>query len=293
MNHDTDLDWLLERWPDPAPPSRTSTEHARAALLAHGAKRRRDRRRSVTAAVGVTAVAGIGLAVGLSQLGHPPAHRHARLGIAPRTVTPVAGAAPDGSTPLVRLAADVRRLAPGQRRGNATLVARYTVLNGHHSINGVVYGGYDLYTDSGRYYWAPDSLRQLRQLVTQRPSHSEPGDEARTLRRIAAAAGRSPAQARSAVLGHVTAPLSTRHQTPEGCAGASPDHRLSGERRQHPVAQRNPGIGCRGRQCERAGRLYQSARHAAGGSRDERSIRRHPRSARQLSRRPPTSDDLA
>ncbi len=47
-------------------------------------------------------------------------------------------------------------------------------------------------------------------MVKQGPSHSEPGNETRVLRRIAAAAAGSPAQARAAVLGHVADPLSSR-----------------------------------------------------------------------------------
>lgn len=213
MNHDAEIDWLLEQRPDPAAPSRPSTEQARAALLAHGTKRRQARRRSARAAIGVTAAAAVALAVGISQLGHVAAHRsHARFAIAPRRATHAPAASGHPSTPLVRLAADVRRLPARRQRGNATLVVRYTVLNGHHSTNGATYGGYDLYTDSDHYYWAPNSLEQLQQVVKQGPSHSEAGNEARALRRIAAAAAKSPAQARAAVLGHVAAPLSSKDQ---------------------------------------------------------------------------------
>ncbi len=47
--------------------------------------------------------------------------------------------------------------------GDATLVVRDTAIDGSHVIDGAVYGGYDLYTDSGQYYDAPDSLAELQQ----------------------------------------------------------------------------------------------------------------------------------
>jgi len=199
MNQDPEIDWLLEHRPDPAAPSPIATELARAALLAHGAKQK-NRRRAGRLATGMLVAACVAGAVLIIRPDHPASeHGGPRLAIAPRSASPSAPVPSHRGTPLVRLAADVRRLRFHRQTGNATLVVRYTVLAGHHSIHGEVYGGYDLYTDSGHYYWAPDSLAQLQRVV--RDGLREPGDEARALRRIAAAAGKSPAQARRAVLG--------------------------------------------------------------------------------------------
>ncbi len=214
MNHDAEITWLLEQRPDPAAPSRASTKAARAALLAHSAQRRRARQRSAGLAISLAITVALAIAVVIGRPGHASPHpAPARLAIAPSTA-PHLPATGLNRSPLVRLAADVRRLGASRQPGNATLVVRYTVLDGHHWINGAAYGGYDLYTDSGHYYWAPNSLHQLRQVVKQGLSHSEPGDEARSLRRIAAAAAGSPAQARAAVLGHVAAPRSSHGQKP-------------------------------------------------------------------------------
>jgi hypothetical protein len=213
MNHDTEMNWLLEQRPDPAAPSRSSTETARAALLAHGAKRRRDRQRSGGLAIALAITIALTIAGLIGRPGHAaPRRAPVNLSIAPKTTIDDSAGGMHRSAPLVRLAADVRRLEARRQPGNATLVVRYTTLSGHHRIDAAAYGGYDLYTDSGRYYWAPNSLQQLRRVVKQGPSHGEPGNEARALRRIAAAAAGSPAQARAAVLGHVAAPLSSRAQ---------------------------------------------------------------------------------
>ncbi len=67
-------------------------------------------------------------------------------------------------------------------------------------IDGAVYGGYDLYTDSGQYYYAPDSLTQLQQTYDTHQVVIDSGNEARALDVLAAAAGGTPAQARAAVL---------------------------------------------------------------------------------------------
>lgn len=55
-------------------------------------------------------------------------------------------------------------------------------------------------TDSGQYYYAPDSLAQLQQLYDTHQVLLGGGNEARALRMIAAAGGGTPAQARAAVL---------------------------------------------------------------------------------------------
>jgi len=104
------------------------------------------------------------------------------------------------STPLVRLAADVRLMPTPPQPGDATLVVRDTLIYGSHVVDGAVYGGYDLYTDSGQYYYAPDSLTQLQQQVDTHQTVPDSGNEARALDTIAAAANETPAQAREATL---------------------------------------------------------------------------------------------
>lgn len=205
MSHDTEIDWLLEERPEPDAPSSASTDRARAALLAHGDRVRRGRRRrSGALAVGGVLAAGAAAAVVVGQGGqggHVARHRsHQTLAIAGRTDGRAPRTGARSSTPLVALAADVRRLPARPQPGDATLVVRYTILDGHHRIGGAVYGGYDLYTDSGRYYYAPDSLAQLQQLVRSGQAVNLPGDEARALRTIARAAAGTPGQARSAIL---------------------------------------------------------------------------------------------
>ena len=181
------------------------SHHRRTALRRGGRAQRR-----VLSGVAVAVTVAAALVISLSG------RSHARLALAPSTAPRGPAVSPDRSTPLVRLAAEVRRLPAHRQSGNATLVVRYTVLNGHPSINGAAYGGYDLYTDSGHYYWAPNSPEQLQQVVKDGPSHSEGGNEARVLRRIAAAAAGSPAQARAAVLGHVDAPVAKDHKGEPG-----------------------------------------------------------------------------
>jgi hypothetical protein len=118
-------------------------------------------------------------------------------------------------TPLTTLVSDVRMLRPRPQPGNATLVVRYTVINGHHKIDGAVYGGYDLYTDAGKYYYAASSLAELQQIYNRHQVSLDGGDEAKALRTIAAAANGTPAQARAAVVRSLPPPASRaqiRHQ---------------------------------------------------------------------------------
>jgi hypothetical protein len=118
-------------------------------------------------------------------------------------------------TPLTELVDDVRMLPPRRQPGDATLVVRYTVINGHHEIDGAVYGGYDLYTDAGKYYYAPSSLSQLQQSYDRHQVSIDGGDEAKALQTIAAAADGTPAQARAAVVRSLPRPASRaqiRHQ---------------------------------------------------------------------------------
>jgi DNA-directed RNA polymerase specialized sigma24 family protein len=129
------------------------------------------------------------------------------LAIVPRTAARSAA-----RTPLVRLAADVRLMPTQPQPGDATLVVRYTVVDGSHASDGAVYGGYDLYTDSGQYYYAPDSLAELQQAVDTHQPEIDSGNEAQALNTIAAAANGTPAQAREATLStfpHGLAPMPT------------------------------------------------------------------------------------
>lgn len=225
MSHDYDLDWLTEHRPEPDGPSPAGTERARAALIAHGARRRQARRRTGTlAAAGVLAAVAV-VAVTAGSTGHVRSGRSSMtIAVAPTTTTrrpttatSVASrsATAGAQTPLVQLAADVRTLPSPPQTGDATLVVRDTAINGSHVVDGAVYGGYDLYTDSGQYYYAPDSLAQLQQEVDTRQTVPDSGDEARALDTIGAAAGDTPQQARIAVLGtfpHGLAPMPTPAQ---------------------------------------------------------------------------------
>ena len=66
-------------------------------------------------------------------------------------------------------------------------------------IDGAVYGGYDLYTDSGQYYYAPDSLIQLQQAYDTHQVVIDSGNEARALDVLAAARRHArPSTSRSA-----------------------------------------------------------------------------------------------
>jgi hypothetical protein len=114
--------------------------------------------------------------------------------------------------------------------GDATLVVRDTFLDGQHEIDGAVYGGYDLYTDSGLYYYAPDSLAQLQQIYDSHQTVIDSGNEAQRLDVLAAAADGTPAQARAALLstepndGHGPTPAQERaflRQLPRDCVAVS------------------------------------------------------------------------
>ncbi len=201
--NDDDLDLLVAHRPHPDPPSRTSTDRVRASLLAHGARRRRTRRRTGTlAAAGIVAAAtavvvltdGVTGRVGFSQ---------SQRAIAITPPAPAVVAHRTVRVTLVTLAADVLPMRSRLQSGNATLVVRYTVINGRHEVDGAIYGGYDLYTDTGRYYYAPDSLGQLQQQVNTRQAVFEGGNEAKTLDTIAAASRGTPAQARASLLSTV------------------------------------------------------------------------------------------
>ncbi|HTX12638.1 MAG TPA: hypothetical protein VME22_28735 [Solirubrobacteraceae bacterium] len=215
MTDDYDLDWFAQHRPHPDPPSRAATRHARSALIAHGVGRRRARRRAGgLAAAGVVAVAAVVLFV-TSGTTRPAASPRVSIAVAPFITshgTMPSGAIAAAPTPLMRLAADVHRLSSPPQPGDATLVVRDTFLDGQHVIDGAVYGGYDLYTDSGQYYYAPDSLAQLQQIFDTHQVVIDSGNEAHRLDVLAGAAGDTPAQARAALLS--TEPNDGRGPTP-------------------------------------------------------------------------------
>jgi hypothetical protein len=204
MRPESDMSWLTDHRPRADAPSAARTAQVREALIAHGIRRRRVRRQTrggivialvVAAAVVVLATGGAaggrrtqpGQAAAFGKLtlpGHGPAVQHA----------------PAPSTPLVRLASYVRVMKAPRQPGDATLVVRDTFVEGRHVIDGAVYGGYNLYTDAGVYYYAPDSLSQLQQSVDQHQPSSDGGNETKVLDGIAAAAADTPAQARQALL---------------------------------------------------------------------------------------------
>jgi hypothetical protein len=206
MTDDYDLDWFAQHRPHPDPPSRSATRHARQELIAHGVGRRRTRRcqTGALAAAGVVALAAIAFLVSGGSTGSAVGPRpHVSIAVAPPETshkTAPGGAVAPAGTPLVRLAADVHRMSAPPQPGDATLVVRDTFLNGQHVIDGAVYGGYDLYTDSGQYYYAPDSLAQLQQTYDTHQTVIDSGDEAHRLDVLAAAADGTPAQARAALL---------------------------------------------------------------------------------------------
>jgi hypothetical protein len=202
MIQDYDTDWLATHRPSPDAPSAAATTDARAALIAHGIRRQRARRRTgALAAVGVL-VAGAAVIVAIGGGPRPAAigRSPAPLAIAPPGAARGAATRTAPSTPLVRLAADVRLMPTPPQPGDATLVVRDTLINGSHVVDGAVYGGYDLYTDSGQYYYAPDSLTQLQQQVDTHQTVPDSGNEAQALDTIAAAANDTPARAREATL---------------------------------------------------------------------------------------------
>jgi hypothetical protein len=220
MPSETELAWLIEHRPDPAPPSPAATDRARAALLAHGDRRRRTRRRAGAVALAAAAAVVVVVVAVVVGSGHASpdrphstvtSHRSPRQVVRPPSQTLVH----TPRAPLATFASYVSRLPARHQRGDATLVVRYTVIDGHHEVDGAIYGGYDLYTDAGRYYYAPVSLAQLQQLYDRHQPSVDGGDEAKALRTIAAAAGGTPAQARAAVLRSLPPPATRaqiRHQ---------------------------------------------------------------------------------
>ncbi len=198
-----ELRWLADRRPDQGAAEASSTARARGELLAHARGRRRRRRAAegLAAAAALAAVA-VGVILDTGSSVAPPAQPSSgnvtRRASAPPNAG-VAGSAHVGHSQLVSLALHVRATPTPHQPGNATLVVRDTRIDGHHTIDGAVYGGYDLYTDAGVYYYAPDSLVQLQQLVNaHKPSIGGSG-LGRVVPTLARYAGQPPWRVRKAM----------------------------------------------------------------------------------------------
>jgi hypothetical protein len=145
---------LLARYGRVDPADESVIGAAAMAVLDTPAVQRASRRRSVRARrtlVGVASVAaatalavtGFSLATGTAKTSRPTAHAAER-----PAPTVQHGAHTGGGTILARLASAV--LASPAPAGNASLVIRSAVANGGATVVGA-----DLYTDSGKYYFAP------------------------------------------------------------------------------------------------------------------------------------------
>ena len=116
------------------------------------ARHRRPRRRMLaigsTAGLGIAAAA-VAVTLISTSTSRPPAAPPQRLGGGPAAAHSATPATPAVSSPLVLLADNITASARKQP-GDATLVFRSTTLTGQAPGS-----GFDLYTDSGPYYWAP------------------------------------------------------------------------------------------------------------------------------------------
>jgi hypothetical protein len=153
----SERDWLVREQRHSASLGPAATRNAREALRAHIAAERPGRRRLVAAVVPVTAAAAVLVAV--LVIGAPTSRvvSHGGAG-SPTASLPAPTQAPArdparahararGQSVLVRVADHVR--AQAQPSGNATLVMRSTSYPGKPAITVA-----DLYTDSGRYFFA-------------------------------------------------------------------------------------------------------------------------------------------
>jgi hypothetical protein len=144
------------------------------------ARHRRPRRRMLaiggTAGFGIAAAA-VAVALIATSASRPPAAPPRSLAGGPAASHSATPATPTASSPLVLLADNISASARKQS-GDATLVFRSTTFT-----DGTAPGsGYDLYTDSGPYYWAPTESG----LPAQIAAHHNLGDGLFT-REIAAA----------------------------------------------------------------------------------------------------------
>ena len=143
------------------------------------ARHRTPRRRMLaiggTAGLGIAAAA-VAVTLIATSTSRPPAASPRPLAGGPAASHSAAPATPAVSSPLVLLA-DTISASAHKQPGDATLVFRTTTLT-----DGQAGGGFDLYTDSGPYYWAPAESG----LPAQIASHHNLGDGLFT-REIAAA----------------------------------------------------------------------------------------------------------
>jgi hypothetical protein len=143
------------------------------------ARHRNPRRRMLaiggTAGLGIAAAA-VAVTLIATSTSRPPAASPRPLAGGPAASHSAAPATPAVSSPLVLLA-DTISASAHKQPGDATLVFRTTTLT-----DGQAGGGFDLYTDSGPYYWAPAESG----LPAQIAAHHNLGDGLFT-REIAAA----------------------------------------------------------------------------------------------------------
>lgn len=164
---DHDLDWLVAERPEPIALAPGATARARADLLDHARASRRDSRRARRRprphrALRLAHLAVIGALIATVAVvlavpgGQPAATRQAAAGRARMANVPVSAPV---SGPLVRLS-DYIRSGP-RPRGDATLVLRTQTYPDSPTITGA-----DLYTDSGKYFYA-ETLAGLPQAIAE------------------------------------------------------------------------------------------------------------------------------
>jgi hypothetical protein len=149
----SEREWLRDHQPHDVTLHEETTDRARAALRAHITADRRPKRRALaraTKAAVVLATAGaVGVAVAAVLTG-PHATKHSR--VLGGSASPAPGALVTGhghGPSLLRVADHLR--AETETAGDATLVIRTQSYPGKTPI-----GGADLYTDSGKYFFAHD-----------------------------------------------------------------------------------------------------------------------------------------
>jgi hypothetical protein len=191
MNADFDeATWVADRLPEVDAPDAIATDRARLALLEHISAMPPPRRWRRRLGLRLAVVGALTAAVGVVAIGHGPAHLATTSSTpAPRVAIGSQHHRVSGHPVLLRLAGDLTR-APAPP-GNATLVVR------HHTFpNEPSFWGYDLYEDSGAYYYGA-TLDELRQ------SLASPSTGDKELGGILTAAARSanltPAQAASTI----------------------------------------------------------------------------------------------
>jgi hypothetical protein len=209
--HSPDSLELLARYGRVDPADESVIGAAAMAVLDAPALQRASRRRSVRprrtlvgaasiAAAAALAVTGFSLATGTGKTPSPASH------VAVPSLTVRHGAHTGGGTILARLASAV--LASPAPAGNATLVLRSEVGNGGTPITGA-----DLFTDSGKYYYAPTEAGLPAQIV----AGNDRGDGI-FAREIAAAIDAATGNLTSAAVEMETAPDPSVTAPPQGSA---------------------------------------------------------------------------